>query len=40
MTERWKKLADEWLGELGRLGKEWPAELQEALGEYADTLMR
>ncbi|MDD5511458.1 MAG: J domain-containing protein [Dehalococcoidales bacterium] len=39
MTERWQKIADEWLGELGRLGKEWPAELQKAMGEYAETLM-
>ncbi|MDD5512043.1 MAG: J domain-containing protein [Dehalococcoidales bacterium] len=40
MTEPWQKLADEWLGELGRLGKEWPSELQKAMGEYAETLMR
>ena len=40
MADRWKKLADEWLGGLDRLGKEWPSELQEALGEYADSVMR
>ncbi len=40
MTEPWQKLADEWLGELGRLGKEWPSEFQKAMGEYAETLMR
>jgi DnaJ-domain-containing protein 1 len=40
MTERWKKLADEWLGGLGRMGKEWPSELQQAMEEYMDTLMR
>jgi len=40
MTDKWKKLADEWLGELGQLGKEWPSQLQEALREYTDALLR
>jgi DnaJ-domain-containing protein 1 len=40
MTERWKKLADDWLGEVSRLGKAWPESLQQALGEYADSVMR
>lgn len=40
MTEQWQKLTEAWLGELGRLGKEWPAEIQQAIGEYAEILMR